>query len=118
MSEGIQTVIYPAGSAEPLKSLLAIALGTEPYVDAPFYVGFRVGDQEIGIDPRGHEHGLTGPVPFTEVADIGATYERLIEAGAQGVQPPHDVGQGKLVASVKDADGNMIGIMHTPPMAT
>jgi len=48
------------------------------------------------------------------VADIKATYDLLVEAGAEGVQEPKDVGQGKLVASVKDADGNMIGIMHTP----
>ena len=114
MSEGIQTVIYPVHNVEVTKQLLTAVLGTEPYVDAPFYVGFRVGDQEIGLDPNGHSQGLTGPVPYVEVADINATFEHLIDAGAEGVQQPRDVGQGKLVASVKDPDGNMIGIMHTP----
>ena len=69
---------------------------------------------EIGLDPNGHSQGMTGPVPYAEVADIEATYGLLIEAGAEGVQEPKDVGQGKLIASVKDADGNMLGIMHTP----
>jgi predicted enzyme related to lactoylglutathione lyase len=51
---------------------------------------------------------------YTEVADINAANQRLVEAGAAEVQKARDVGQGKLVASIKDADGNMIGIMHTP----
>ena len=114
MSGGIRTLIYPVRSIEQTKSLLGIVLGTEPYVDTPYYVGFRSDGSEIGLDPTGHSRGMTGPVPFTEVADIKATYDLLIEAGAEGVHEPEDVGQGKLIAYVKDADGNMVGIMHTP----
>jgi hypothetical protein len=106
MSEEIRTLIYPVRNVEQTKSLLGIVLGAEPYVDTDYYVGFRVDGTEVGLDPNGHRRGMTGPVPFTEVADI--------EAGAEGVQAPYDVGAGKLVASVKDSDGNMIGIMHTP----
>ena len=114
MSEGIRTLIYPVRNVEQTKSLLRIALGAEPYVDAPYYVGFRTDGSEIGLDPNGHKQGMTGPVPYTEVADIGATYDALVAAGAEGVQEPRDVGQGKLIAYVKDDDGNMIGLMHTP----
>jgi predicted enzyme related to lactoylglutathione lyase len=114
MSNEIRTLIYPARNTEQTKSLLGIVLGTEPYVDTPYYVGFRTDGTEIGLDPNGHSQGMTGPVPYTEVADINATYGLLIEAGAEGVQEPKDVGQGKLIAYVKDADGNMLGIMHTP----
>ena len=114
MSEEIRTLIYPVRNVEQTKSLLGIVLGAEPYVDTDYYVGFRVGGTEVGLDPNGHRRCMTGPVPFTEVADITTTYDRLIEAGAEGVQAPYDVGAGKLVASVKDSDGNMIGIMHTP----
>ena len=114
MSEGIRTLIYPVSNVEQTKSLLRIVLGTDPYVDAPYYVGFRTDGSEIGLDPSGHSQGMTGAVPYTEVADIKATYDLLIETGAEGVQEPKDVGQGKLIASVKDGDGNMIGIMHTP----
>ena len=114
MSEKIRNLIYPVRNIEQTKSLLAVTLGTEPYVDAPYYVGFRSDGLEIGLDPNGHSQGMTGLVPYTEVADIKATYELLIETGAEGVQEPKDVGQGKLIAYAKDADGNMIGIMHTP----
>jgi predicted enzyme related to lactoylglutathione lyase len=77
-------------------------------------VSFRIDAAKIGLDPNGHSQGMIGPVPYTEVADIKATYDLLIEAGAEGVLGPNDVGQGKLIAYVKDSDGNMIGIMHTP----
>jgi predicted enzyme related to lactoylglutathione lyase len=114
MSDGIQILIYPVSNVEQTKDLLRIVLGTDPYVDSPYYVGFRTDGGEVGLDPNGHSQGMTGPVPYTEVADIEATYNLLIEAGAEGVQEPKDVAQGKMVAYVKDGDGNMIGIMHTP----
>jgi len=36
------------------------------------------------------------------------------QAGAQEVQPVRDVGGGKLIASVQDADGNMVGLTQNP----
>ena len=41
MSGEIRTLIYPVRNIEQTKSLLTVTLGTEPYVDAPYYVGFR-----------------------------------------------------------------------------
>jgi hypothetical protein len=46
MSEGIRTLIYPVRNVEQTKSLLKIALGTDPYIDAPYYVGFRTDGSE------------------------------------------------------------------------
>jgi hypothetical protein len=34
-------------------------LSVEPYVDYPVYVGFGVGDQEIGLVPYGQQEGAT-----------------------------------------------------------
>ncbi len=114
MSEGVQTIIYPVKDLEKAKSLFRAALGVDPYVDAPYYVGFRVGSSEVGLDPNGHSQGMTGPVPYCEVADIRKTLQSLLEAGAEAVQDVKDVGGGRLIAYIKDADGNMIGLMHTP----
>jgi predicted enzyme related to lactoylglutathione lyase len=83
-------------------------------MDAPYYVGFQVGDQQLGLDPHGHDQGLTGPVPYWTVDDINEQLRRLVSAGAHELQPVRDVGSGKLIASVKDADGNIIGLMQTP----
>jgi hypothetical protein len=39
----------------------------------------------------------------------------LLASSATQQQPVKDVGGGKLVASVKDADGNVIGLIQSPP---
>jgi hypothetical protein len=36
------------------------------------------------------------------------------DAGAEAQQAIKDVGGGKLIASVKDADGNIIGLIQSP----
>ena len=54
MSEGIRTLIYPVRNVEQTKSLLALALGAEPYVDTPYYVGFQSNGFKVGLDPNGH----------------------------------------------------------------
>ena len=53
---------------------------------------------------------MTGPVPYVDVADIKARFDALVEAGASVVQEVTDVGGGAQIASVKDADGNIIGL--------
>ena len=74
--------------------------------------GYRVEGQDIGLDPNGHNEGLTGPVGYWQVDDITTSLQGLIDAGAEALQDVKDVGRGKLIASVKDADGNVIGLMQ------
>ncbi len=114
MNHGITTVIYPVKDLEQAKALYGKLLGNAPYADAPYYVGWKLGNMDIGLDPNGHKAGLTGPVSYYEVDDIQASLQALLEAGGQLLQAVKDVGAGKLIASVKDGDGNIIGIMHTP----
>ena len=113
MTSGLSTVIYPVKDLARAKALYAALLG-EPAMDAPYYVGFQVGDQQLGLDPHGHDQGLTGPVGYWTVDDITGQLSRLVGAGAQELQPVRDVGGGKLIASVKDQDGNIIGLMQNP----
>ena len=56
-------------------------LGVEPYVDQPYYLGFRVGNQEIGLDPNGHAKGMTGPIGYVGVDDTHGRLRSLIEGG-------------------------------------
>jgi hypothetical protein len=37
----------------------------------------------------------------------------LLDAGTEAQQEVKDVGGGKLIASVKDADGNVIGLIQS-----
>ena len=114
MEQGIGVIIYPVSDLAQAKTLFRTLLGVEPYADEAYYVGFRVGDQEIGLDPHGHRKGMTGPVVYVTVADIQSSLKQLLEAGAQQLQAVQDVGGGKLIASVKDADGNNIGLLQNP----
>jgi predicted enzyme related to lactoylglutathione lyase len=57
---------------------------------------------------------MTGPVVYVPVTDIRSRLKQLLEAGAQPLQTVQDVGGGKLIASVEDADGNNIGLIQNP----
>jgi predicted enzyme related to lactoylglutathione lyase len=114
MNQGVRTVIYPVKNIARAKTLYSTLLGVEPYMDEPYYVGFKVGDQEIGLDPNGHKQGMTGPVSYCHVDDIKNRSQQLLNAGAQMQQEVRDVGGGKLIASVKDADSNIVGLIQLP----
>ena len=87
-------------------------LGTEPYADTAYSVGFKDSGQDVGLDPNGHAKGMTGPVPYWHVDDIRETLAALLEAGAETLQDVQDVGGGRLIASVKDTDGNLVGLLQ------
>ncbi|MFI0961503.1 VOC family protein [Streptomyces sp. NPDC021080] len=114
MTAGVKTIIYPVKDLAKAKALFTQLLGVEPYVDEPYYVGFKDAGQDVGLDPNGHAKGLTGPVPFWHVDDIKATLAALIGEGAETLQELQDVGNGRLVASVKDAEGNLYGLIEDP----
>jgi len=112
MSNGIRTCIYPVRDLAAAKTLYATLLGREPYADTPYYVGFKAGGQDIGLDPNGHQQGMTGPVAYHQVDDIKTTVQALLDGGAETHQEVRDVGNGRLIAAVKDADGNVIGLLQ------
>jgi predicted enzyme related to lactoylglutathione lyase len=114
MNQGISVIIYPVKDLAGAKAIYGKLLDTEPYVDAPYYLGYRVGGLEIGFNPHGHNEGMTGPVGYWQVADIRAIVKELLEAGGQAQQEVTDVGGGKLTATVKDTDGNVIGLVQSP----
>lgn len=112
MTEGIRTIIYPVKDIAQAKKLYSKLLGVTPYMDEAYYVDFNVGGQDVGLDPNGHNRGMTGPLGYWHVSDIRNTLQLLLDAGAQAQQEVADVGGGKLTASVRDADGNVIGLIQ------
>ncbi|MFG3002371.1 VOC family protein [Streptomyces calvus] len=115
MTDGLKTIVYPVKDLGPAKELFRTLLGVEPYADEPYYVGFRAGGHEIGLDPHGHAKGMTGPVPYWNVGDVRGTLAELVAAGATPVQDAQDVGGGTLIASVRDQDGNVVGLVQDAP---
>ncbi|MDT4997123.1 MAG: hypothetical protein QOD45_1191 [Pseudonocardiales bacterium] len=111
---GMNIVIFPVRNIDKAKPVYTTLLGIEPYMDQPYYVGYRTGDQEIGLDPSGHDKGMTGPVGYLEVEDITASLAALVAAGASVKDGVSDVGGGKLIATVTDPDGNSLGLAQSP----
>jgi predicted enzyme related to lactoylglutathione lyase len=112
MNHGVKTVIYPVSDLAESKALYSALMGMAPAFDTPYYVGFQVDGQDIGLDPNGHRNGMTGPVAYLRVDDIEATLRALLDAGAQPGQAVRDVGGGRLIATVMDPDGNVIGLLQ------
>jgi predicted enzyme related to lactoylglutathione lyase len=111
MNQGMRLLVYPVKDIAKAKAFYRELLGVESYADAPYYVGFRTGELEIGLDPHAK---TSGPLAYWEVKDIKARLQELVDAGAVTDQDVKDVGGGKLIAKVKDADGNVIGLMQSP----
>jgi predicted enzyme related to lactoylglutathione lyase len=113
MTEGVKTIIYPVEDLARAKTLYGKLAGVEPYADEVYYVGFKVDGQDIGLDPHGHGKGMTGPLAYWHVDDIEGSLKALLGAGAESHQEVTDVGGGLLIASVKDTDGNVIGLRQS-----
>src|SRR6201995_3249409 len=111
-TQGIKTVLHPVTDLDKAKAGYAALLGLQPQHDAPYYVGFDTGGQHIGLVPNGAQQGMTSPVAYWQVADIEAKLAEVPAAGAVVKEAPHDVGGGRLVATVTDPDGNVLGLLQ------
>jgi predicted enzyme related to lactoylglutathione lyase len=111
-TEGIKTILHPVSDLAAAKPVYAALLGMEPQTDSPYYVGFEAAGQQIGLVPGGGPQGMKSPVAYWHVPDIEAKLAEVIAAGATVNEPAHDVGGGRLVATVTDRDGNVLGLLQ------
>ena len=113
-TQGIKTVLHPVSDLATAKVVYAALLGVAPQVDESYYVGFEVAGQHIGLLPGGGPQGLTSPVAYWEVPDIEARLAEVTAAGATVQEPAREVGGGRVVATVIDPDGNVLGLLQDP----
>jgi predicted enzyme related to lactoylglutathione lyase len=111
-TEGIKTVLHPVSDLARAKAVYTALLGIEPQADAPYYVGYEVEGQQIGLVPGGGPQGMTSPVAYWHVPDIEAKLAEVTAAGATVKETPRDVGGGRLVATFTDPDGNVLGLIQ------
>ena len=111
-TQGIKTVLHPVSDLTAAKPVYTALLGFPPQHDAPYYVGYDAEGQHIGLVPGGGPQGMTSPVAYWQVADIEAKLAEVTAAGATVKEQPRDVGGGRLVATVTDPDGNVLGLMQ------
>ena len=112
MTEGVKTFIYPVRDLDTAKAPFTALFGGAPESDTPCYVGWKVAGRTSGSTPNGHAQGLNGPVPSWHVDDIASSVRALVATGCEVLQDAKDVGGGKLIAWVNDADGNVIGLLQ------
>jgi predicted enzyme related to lactoylglutathione lyase len=113
-TQGIKTVLHPVTDLETAKPVYAALLGVQPQTDDSSYVGFEAEGQHIGLVPGGGPQGMTTPVVYWHVTDIEAKLAEVTAAGATVKEPARDVGGGRLVATVTDPDGNVLGLLQDP----
>jgi predicted enzyme related to lactoylglutathione lyase len=106
MAQTINLIVYPVRDREKAKAFYSRFLGAEPYVDSAYCTGYKVGNQEVGLDPN----SKVGPIVYTDVKDIKRSLQAMIEVGAEVVQDVKEVGGGLLIAQVRDIDGNVVGL--------
>ena len=111
-TQGIKTVLHPVSDLEAAKKVYTALLGVSPQADSSYYVGYEVEGQQIGLVPGGGPQGMTSPVAYWHVPDIEAKLAEVTAAGATLKQAPNDVGGGRLVATVADPDGNVLGLIQ------
>ena len=105
------SVVIPVKDSASASAFYTVALGQEPHTDTPYYVGYNVSGQEIGLNPNGHASGMIGTVVFWNVDDVAAKVDEAEAAGATVVQHATEVGGGTTTAIVTDTDGNQLGFI-------
>ena len=111
-TQGIKTVLHPVSDLAAAKAVYTALLGMPPTTDDSYYVGYEAAGQQIGLVPGGGSQGMTSPVAFWHVSDIEAKLAEVTAAGATLKEAAHDVGGGRLVATVTDPDGNVLGFIQ------
>ena len=105
-------MLHPVSDLAAARAVYTALLGAPPTADAPYYVGYEAEGQHIGLVPGGGPQGMTSPVAYWHVPDIEAKLAEVTAAGATVKEAPRDVGGGRLVATVTDPDGNVLGLLQ------
>ncbi len=108
-TQGIKTVLHPVTDLAAAKAVYTALLGMEPTADSPYYVGYEADGQQIGLVPNSD---MTGPLAHWHVDDIEAKIAEVVAAGATVKSAPKKVGGSRLVATVVDPDGNVLGLIQ------
>jgi len=109
---GLRTVIYPAPDLAAAKAWWTAFLGTEPYFDEPFYVGYSVAGYELGLLASGvpQDRALT----YWGVDDVAEAVLAAIDANCTEHSPPQDVDGGIVTATVRTPQLTVVGFIRNP----
>jgi predicted enzyme related to lactoylglutathione lyase len=111
---GIRSVIFQVDDLARAKAFYSAALGRSPYFDQPFYAGYDIDGQELGLHPDLSKlrPGAGGAVAYWKVDDIANSWDYLLSLGGRAIEPPHDVGGDIHTAIIADPFGNLVGLIQ------
>ena len=109
---GLRSLIYPTLNLNEAKNWWKTFLGVEPYFDEPFYVGFKVGSYEIGLNPGAAME--FGPITFIGVESIEESLALAKGKGAYVESEIENVGDGIKVAQLISPTGERFGLIFNP----
>lgn len=109
MTNKVQLVAFPAKDLAKAKKFFNVFLGTKPYIDEEYYVGYKLDDgREIGLDPNGK-----AVISYVDVDDIKTGLQDLVDAGGKVVMDATEVGGGLQIAQV-EIEGSVVGLRQQP----
>lgn len=112
---GLRTVIYGVKDLDKSKKWYAQVFGVSPYFDEPFYVGFNIGGYELGLDPNQESlKSGVGNVAYWGVENIQEAVGHFVKSGTEVNTEILNVGGDIWVVTLKDPDGNLIGLIENP----
>lgn len=109
---GLRTVIYPAPDLDAAKAWWTALIGSPPYFDEPFYVGYEVGGYELGLLPNGDP--ADGALVYWGVPDVTAAVAAAVAQGASEHVPESQVGEDIVTATVRTPQGAIVGFIYNP----
>ncbi|MEQ9303831.1 MAG: VOC family protein [Marinoscillum sp.] len=114
-AKGLRTTIYKVDDLNTATAWYTKAFGVSPYFNEPFYVGFNIAGYELGLLPeKTATPKTTNILSYWAVDDITDAYDIMVTNGATELEAPKDVGEGVMVALVKDPWQNVIGLIYNP----
>jgi predicted enzyme related to lactoylglutathione lyase len=105
------TIVIPVEDLATATAFYTTAFGVEPHTETPYYVGFNLDGQEIGINPNGDKDQMAGPVVYWSTDDLAAKVAEVEAAGGTVVRPVTQVGGGTSLALMADPAGNQVGFI-------
>ncbi len=109
---GLRTVIYPAPDLAAATAWWSSLLGSAPYFEEPFYVGFNVAGYELGLLPTADP--ADGALTYWGVADVVGAVDAAVAAGATVHTPASEVGDDIVTATVVAPHGAVVGFIFNP----
>ncbi len=82
-------MLHPVSDLATAKEVYAALLGVLAQNDESYYVGVEAAGQHIGLAPSGGPRGMTSPVAYWHVPDLGAKLAEVTAAGATVKEPAH-----------------------------